>query len=127
MYVSAAKLFLNSSQFFISILFLYHFELIHETQRIRMVSYLIDTVSAHAGRPQFLPPIEQIDLASPLHYRQWRVVSTRFSFLSFICLLYLLNELITSKCLEAHRVQYQKVIDFKNVFSYYENGMQKPE
>ena len=59
MYVSAAKLFLNSSQFFISILFLYHFELIHKTQRIRMVSYLTDTVSAHAGRPQFLPPIEQ--------------------------------------------------------------------
>ena len=51
----------------------------------------------------------------------------RFSFLSFICLLYLLNELITSKCLEAHRVQYQKLIDFKNVFSYYEHGMQKPE
>ena len=69
MYISAAKLFFNSSEFFISILFLYHFELIQESQRVHMVSYLTDTVSACAGRPQFLPPIEQIDLASPLHYR----------------------------------------------------------
>ena len=127
MYISAAKLFFNSSEFFISILFLYHFELIQESQRVHMVSYLTDTVSACAGRPQFLPPIEQIDLASPLHYRQWRVASMWFSFLSCIYLTYLLNELITSKCLEPHHVQYQEVIELKNVFFYYEHGMQKPE
>ena len=50
-----------------------------------------------------------------------------FSFFSSIYLLYLLNELITSKCVEPHHVQYQEVIDLKNVFSYFEHGMQKPE
>lgn len=50
-----------------------------------------------------------------------------FSFLSSIYLTYLLNELITSKCLEPHHVQYQEVIELKNVFFYYEHGMQKPE
>ena len=117
-YILTAKLFLNNGQFFISILFFYHFQLIHETQRIHMVSYLINTVSLHAGRAQFPSPIDQIDLASPLHYRQYRVVSMQFSFLPSICLLYFLNELIASKCLQTHHVHYVEVIDLKNVFPY---------
>ena len=58
---------------------------------------------------------------------QGRVVSMRLSFLSSIDLLNLLNELITSKCLEAQHAHLTEVIDLKNVFSYYEHDIQKSE
>lgn len=51
----------------------------------------------------------------------------RLSFLSSIYLLNLLNELITSKCLEAQHAHLTEVIDLKNVFSYYEHDIQKSE
>ena len=44
----------------------------------------------------------------------------QFYFLSSIYLLYFLNALIASKCLEIHHVHYIEVIDLKNVFPYYE-------